>query len=251
MDSEKLASVFVELADTLVDDFDVLDLLDLLVHRSVALLGAEAAGLMVTGTSGDLEMVTASTVQAEQLELIQLQADEGPCLDCYRTGQPVRAPQLQLAEDRWPKFVPAATAAGFNSVIALPMHLRRQVIGGLTLFGASNTPPVHNQHLPIAQSLADAATIAILQERLVRSRSIVNEQLQHALDSRVVIEQAKGALAARLDITPTEAFELMRAHSRTTRRRLGDVAGEVATGNWVAVVPESARTDWTGPTDRE
>lgn len=243
MDSEKLASVFVELADTLVDDFDVLDLLHLLVDRSVALLGAEAAGLMVTGNSGDLELVTASTVQAEQLELVQLQADEGPCLDCYRTGQPVRAPRLQEAKDRWPTFVPAATAAGFTSVIALPMRLRGQVIGGLNLFGTSNTPPIHDGQLPIAQSLADAATIAILQERLVRSHSLVNEQLQHALNSRVVIEQAKGALSARLDITPTEAFDLMRAHARTTRRRLGEVAGEVSTGDWAAFVPESVRTD--------
>lgn len=243
VDTEKLASVFVELADTLVDDFDVLDLLHILVDRSVALLGAEAAGLMVTGQGGEPEVVTASSEQADHLELVQLQTGEGPCLDCYRTGQPLVVPQLRLAEDRWPTFVPAATAAGFSSVIALPLRLRGQVIGGLNLFGTSDTPPVRDEHLPVAQSLADAATISILQERLVRSRGIVNEQLQHALDSRVVIEQAKGALSARLDISTPEAFELLRTHSRTTRRRLGEVAYEVASGNWDAFVREASRTD--------
>jgi GAF domain-containing protein len=241
VDSERLASVFVELADTMVDNFDVLELLHLLVDRSVELLSAEAAGLMINGNGGVLELVTASSEQAELIELVQLQADEGPCLDCYRTGEAVRELHLDQAQDRWPRFVPAAIAAGFTSVIALPMRLRGQVIGGLNLFGTQETPPVHDEHLPIAQALADAATIAILQERLVRRHDTVNEQLQHALNSRVVIEQAKGVLSARMDITTAEAFELLRAHARSHRRRLSEVAEDVAAGR-VSALESKPRT---------
>jgi GAF domain-containing protein len=230
MDSEKLAAVFVELADTLVDDFDVLDLLHLLTAQSVELLGADAAGLMLTGNGNELQLVVSSTEQAQLMELFQLQNDEGPCLDCYRTGQPVFVPRLEDAKDRWPHFAPAATAAGFTSVIALPMRLRRQFLGGLNLFGTGDSPPVRDEDLPTAQSLADAATIAILQSRLVRNRDIVNEQLQSALNSRVVIEQAKGVLSRYLGVSTDAAFDVLRSRARSTRRRLTDLAEEVAQG---------------------
>jgi transcriptional regulator with GAF, ATPase, and Fis domain len=141
MDSAKLATVFVELADTLVDDFDVLDLLHVLATRSVELLGAAAAGLLLTDDGDELRLVVSSTEQAQLMELFQVQNDEGPCLDCYHSGQPVLVPRLEDAQERWPNFARAAKDSGFTSVVALPMRLRGQIIGGLNLFGTGDTPP--------------------------------------------------------------------------------------------------------------
>jgi GAF domain-containing protein len=231
MDSAKLATVFVELADTLVDDFDVLDLLHVLATRSVELLGAAAAGLLLTDDGDELRLVVSSTEQAQLMELFQVQNDEGPCLDCYHSGQPVLVPRLEDAQERWPNFARAAKDSGFTSVVALPMRLRGQIIGGLNLFGTGDTPPVRNEDLPTAQALADAATIAIMQGRLARGLDVVNEQLQTALNSRVVIEQAKGALSRHLGISTEEAFEILRSRARSTRRRLSDVAADVAQGD--------------------
>lgn len=240
VDSEKLAEVFVELADTMVDDFDVLDLLHTLATRCVELLDAAAAGLLLIDNGGELRLVVSSSEQARLLELFQLQNDEGPCLDCYRSGAPVTSDDLDQAGSQWPSFSPAATAAGFGNIAALPMRLRGEVIGALNLFGAASTPPISDTYLRIAQSLADAATIAILQERVARSRKVVNEQLQVALNSRVTIEQAKGVLSARLDISTHEAFELLRSRARSTRRRLTEIAEEVARGDWTAHVPSQS-----------
>jgi GAF domain-containing protein len=232
VDTEKLAEVFVELADTLVDDFDVIDLLHALCTRSVELLDASAAGLLLTDNGDELRLVVSSSDRAQLLDLFQLQSDEGPCMDAYRSGEPVMAQGSDQAHTRWPRFGPTATTAGFTSIVALPMRLRGQVIGALNLFGTAETPPVREEHLRIAQAMADAATIAILQERLSRSRRILNEQLQVALNSRIVIEQAKGVLSTRLDISTQEAFGLLRARARHSRRRLVDVAEEAAEGQW-------------------
>jgi GAF domain-containing protein len=230
MDSKKLAATFVELADTLVDDFDALEMLHVLTARSVELLGAAAAGLLLRDEGEKLQLVVSSSEEAQELEVFQLQENEGPCWDCYHTGEPLFVPRLADAQDRWPSFVPAAAAAGFTSVIALPMRLRGQIIGGLNLFGTGERPPIREQDLPAAQSLADAATIAILQDRLARGRDILNEQLQSALTSRIVVEQAKGVLSRHLNVTTVEAFEVLRSRARSTRRRLSDLAEEVALG---------------------
>jgi GAF domain-containing protein len=234
IDSEKLAAVFVELADSLVDDFDVIDMLHVLTARSVDLLGAAAAGLLLSENDGDLRLVVSSSEQAQVVELFQLQMDEGPCVDCYRSGEPVATGRLDQAAARWPSFAPAAVAGGFASVIALPMRLRGHVIGALNLFATADGPPISDEHIPIAQAMADAATITILQERVAHSHSRVNEQLQVALNSRIAIEQAKGVLSTRLDISAQEAFELLRSRSRSMRRRLTEVAEDVAQGNWEA-----------------
>jgi GAF domain-containing protein len=231
MDSERLAAAFVELADNLVDDFDALDLLHVLTSRSVELLGVAAAGILLRDEGKRLQLVASSSLKAQQLEVFELQNNEGPCWVCFQTGEPVFVPRLADAEERWPRFVPAAMAAGFSNVTALPMRLRRQVIGGLNLFGTGEGPMIQDQELPIAQSLADAATIAILQDRLARSRDLLNEQLQSALTSRVMIEQAKGALSRHLGVTTGEAFEVLRSRARSTRRRLSDLAEEVAGGD--------------------
>jgi transcriptional regulator with GAF, ATPase, and Fis domain len=226
VDSEKLARTFVELADNLTDDFDVLGLLTVLVERSVDVLGVSASGLLIADGQDQLRLAASSSESARLLELYQIQNDEGPCLECYRSGQPVSAGSMQEASGRWPRFAAAASRQRFVGVLALPLRLRGRVIGALNLFDASGVlsdPTIH----PVAQAMADVATIAILQERLGKEREVLNVQLQSALNSRIVIEQAKGVLAARLDIEMGEAFERLRKHSRDDRRRLVEVAEEV------------------------
>ncbi len=226
MNTEKLAQTFVDLADSLVDDFDALDLLNVLVERCVDLLGVAAAGLLFADVQDQLRLAVSSSESARLLDLYQLQSDEGPCLECYNKGKPVSA-DLHEATSRWPSFTAAATREGFVGVLALPLRLRGRVIGALNLFDAKDGTLSDPKIWPVAQAMADVATIAILQERLVKQRDLLNEQLQTALTSRVVIEQAKGVLAARLEIEMGEAFELMRKRSRDERRRLVEVAEEV------------------------
>jgi GAF domain-containing protein len=226
VDTEQLAKTFVNLADTLVDDFDVLDLLSVLTSRCVELLGAAAAGLLLADEQGRLRVTVASSERARLLDLFQLKNDEGPCLECFHTGRPVAA-SLEESQAAWPRFATAAQAEGFVNVLALPLRLRREVVGALNLFGDSNSLPISEREIPIAQALADAATIAILHERLLRSRDLLAEQLQFALNSRVVIEQAKGVLIAQLGVGPDAAFESLRGRARGTRRRLIEVAEEV------------------------
>ncbi len=223
MDSQLLSDTFVGLADTMVADFDVIDFLHMLTDRSVRLLAASAAGVVLADPRGELRVAAASSEAAELVELFQIQNDEGPCLDCFRTGQPVSAAGLSAQDRRWPRFGAAAAQAGFDAVEALPMRLRDQVIGALNLFRASSGPfdPVD---LRIGQALADVATIGLLQDRYVRRSEAVAEQLQGALNSRVVIEQAKGKLAERLSIDMDRAFGLLRDYARNNNQQLTDVA---------------------------
>jgi GAF domain-containing protein len=244
MDIEKLASTFVSLADTLVDDFDVLDLLHVLTTQCAELLDAAAVGLMLADSQGELRVTVASSETARLLDLFQIQNDEGPCLECYRSGEPVAVERLVTAKEHWPRFAPMASEQGFTAVLALPLRLRGDTIGALNIFGDSGGSALSEDKVPIAQALADAATIAILQERLARDRNLLTEQLQFALDSRVVLEQAKGALSNELDVGPAEAFEMLRARARSTRRRLVDVAREVVRGGakgWSAASSAAAR----------
>ena len=223
MDPELLSGTFVDLADTMVADFDVIDFLHLLTDRSVTLLEVSAAGVMLADPRGELRVAAASSEAAGMIELFQIQNDQGPCLDCFRTAQPVTAADLSGPDQRWPQFAAAAARAGFRSVEALPMRLRDEVIGALNLFRA--TPePLSPPDLRIAQALADVATIGLLQERAVRRMETVAEQLQAALNSRVVVEQAKGKLAERLSIEMDEAFGLLRVYARNSNQRLTDVA---------------------------
>jgi transcriptional regulator with GAF, ATPase, and Fis domain len=223
MDSELLSGTFVELADTMVADFDVIDFLHILTDRSVSLLAVSAAGVMLADPRGELRVAAASSEAAGLMELFQLQNDEGPCLDCFRTGRPVTAADLTGPDQRWPQFAAAAARAGFRVVEALPMRLRNEVIGALNLFGAA-AEPLSPADLRVGQALADVATIGLLQERAVRRVETVAEQLQGALNSRVVVEQAKGKLAERLSIDMDAAFGLLRAYARNSNQRLTDVA---------------------------
>jgi GAF domain-containing protein len=220
---ERLADVFVDVADTLVADFDVIEFLHSVANHATEIAGAAAAGLMLADPAGDLHHVGASDESARLLELFQVQHEEGPCLDCFHTGRVVSENDLAGASARWPAFAHRAQAAGITSVNAFPMRLRDQVIGALNIFGA-NTPPLDAEEARVVQSLADIATIAILQERLLRQTELLTEQLQYALNSRVVIEQAKGAVARTLGISVEEAFALMRTHARGRRVLLTELA---------------------------
>ena len=223
MDGELLSETFVELTDTLVAGFDVIDFLHVLTNRSVQLLDVSAAGLLLADPRGELRVVAASSEAARLLELFQIQNDQGPCLDCFRSGRPVAAADLAAAAVRWPRFAPAARQAGFAAVQALPMRLREQVIGALNLFGAA--PGVSSPaDIRIGQALADVATISMLHERSMRHSDTLNEQLQTALNSRVIIEQAKGKLAERLGLDTDQAFSVLRDHARTRNLLLSDVA---------------------------
>jgi transcriptional regulator with GAF, ATPase, and Fis domain len=240
MDTDLLSDTFIELADTMVAEFDVIDFLHMLTDRTVALLGASAAGVMLADPRGELRVAAASTEEAGLLELFQLQNDQGPCLECFRTGRPVTAADLTVAGQRWPRFAQAAVQAGFVTVEALPMRLRDQVIGALNLFRAE--PGSFDQaDLRIGQALADVATIGLLHERNVRRRETVAEQLQAALNSRVVIEQAKGKLAERLGVSMDRAFTMLRDYARTTNQHLTDVARDFVTSGSAEFPPPARR----------
>jgi GAF domain-containing protein len=226
---QAVSRAFVALADTLVDDYDIIDLLDQLVAHSVALLAADAAGLMLGDPHRQLRVVAASSEDAKLMELLQLQNEQGPCLDCYRTGTPVSVPDLADAAHRWPAFTAAVAEAGaFRSVHALPLRLRGEAIGALNLF--HRTPgSLPQADLALGQALADVATIGILQERAIRRGEVLNEQLQTALTSRVVVEQAKGVLAQHHGVSMDAAFDRLRRYTRSRNLRLAEVARQLAT----------------------
>lgn len=225
----QLADFFLEAADTLVDDFDVVDFFQSLTEHAAAVSGAQAVGLVLTDHQGRVRFMAANNESGKMLELFQIQASEGPCLDCVLTKAPVVNADLAHAGERWPTFAPRAIAAGFQSVHAFPMRLRDQVIGALNLFGSADAR-FEPDDVRVVQALADVATIAILQERSVARAEALAEQLQGALNSRIAIEQAKGALARANGISTTEAFELLRTQARSSRQRLSDVAQAVLTG---------------------
>jgi transcriptional regulator with GAF, ATPase, and Fis domain len=226
--AERLAKIFVEVADTLVDEFDLIEFLHLLAERTAGLAGASAVGLLLADQHGNLEFMAGSDENAKLLELFQLQNREGPCLDAYRTARPIINADLQAARARWPRFAPHATAAGFRSVHAFPLRLRSEVIGALNLFGA-DVGAFDDADVQIVQAVADVATIGLLQERTIRRSEVLTEQLQGALNSRIVIEQAKGAIAQAHGMSVDEAFASLRGYARRTRRRLSDVAHAVVT----------------------
>jgi len=227
----RLLEAFVQLADTLVDDYDVVDLLHQLAWHCVRILEVDAAGLVLSTQRAreDLQVLASSTERTRLLELFQLQNDEGPCLDCVRTGEPVLVPDLRLVTERWPRFAPQALREGFIRVHAVPLRLRGETIGALNLFGhASGVLP--ERDLLVAQALADTATIGILQERAIRRGEVLTEQLEAALHSRVVIEQAKGVLAQAGNLDMERAFQALRGYARRQRARLSDTAHRIVAG---------------------
>ncbi len=220
---ERLADVFVEVADTLVTDFDLIEFLQTVTTRAAELVDASAAGLLLGDHRGQLHFMAASDERTKLLELFQVQSREGPCLDAFRDGAPVVNSELDNGSQRWPQFAPRAVAAGFRAVHAFPLRLRGETIGALNLFGTEGGR-MEPADVHVIQALADVATIGILQERAVRRAEVVAEQLQGALNSRVAIEQAKGALAQIHGIDVDTAFERLRSYARNHHLRLSELA---------------------------
>ena len=163
------------------------------------------------------------------LELFELQAEEGPCLDAFRTGERVEQENLQAGSGRWPLFSAAAVSAGFQSAFALPLRLRDATIGAMNMLNDTRTP-IGEPDLIVARAFADLATVSILQHRVSEEVQRVNEQLSSALTSRVVIEQAKGVISERAGIGPAEAFGRLRNYARYNGLRLTDVARAAVDG---------------------
>jgi GAF domain-containing protein len=226
---QRMVEAAVMLADTLREEFDVSEVLYDLTASCVELLNVDTAGLLLADDKDRLHTVASSHEGTRLLELFQLQTDEGPCVDCYRTAAPVSCEDVSRAGGRWPTFTPRAQSEGVRSVHAMPMRVRDKVIGGLNLFRC-RPGPVSGTDLAIAQSFATAATIGILQTRAKQSSDRLSEQLQNALNSRVIIEQAKGYLAERHQEGLTEAFARLRNHARGHSQRLTTVAREVVAG---------------------
>ena len=220
-----LARAFVRLADTLADEFDLVEFLHGLSVDSVEIIGAEAASVMLADTRGGLRLVASSEERMRVLELFEIQSAQGPCLDAFGTGEAVQAGAAE-SRRRWPVFAPRASEAGFQAMCAVPMRAHADTIGALNLFRCSDEP-FSDAELEIARAMAQVATIALIQERAVRERSLLAEQLQAALRSRVVIEQAKGMLAEHLSTTVDEAFRLLNRYARDHNRRLTEVARDV------------------------
>ena len=223
---ERLSFVFADVSDTLVSDFDLVAFLHDLTIHAASVSGAVSVGLLLTDQYGFLHYMASSNENARLLELFQLQNEEGPCLDCFRSGSPVVNSDLGRAADRWPRFAPRAQEFGFGSVHAFPMRVRDQVIGALNIFG-HEALAFDASEVRLVQALADVATLAILHEPTLARDGALAEQLQAALNARIVVEQAKGALSRLRRVDVDEAFLLLRDHARATDRRLGDVARDL------------------------
>jgi GAF domain-containing protein len=224
-----IADAFVELADTLVDDFDVVDFLQTLVEHAVALLHVDAGGIILFDQRRRLQVMASSSEAAQVLELFELQAEQGPCVDCARTGEPVLLTEPAAMHAAWPRFTPHLLDAGFGMAGAIPMRLRTEVVGALNVFRVAPGQLAPGD-LKLGRALADVATVGIVQQRTISARDLVAEQLRGALDSRVLIEQAKGMLAERAGLEVGAAFELLRRRARETSTPLLDVARALLAG---------------------
>ena len=224
-----LVRTLVELADNLVDDFDVIDVLTVLSDRCVEVLDVDSAGVMLAAPGGQLQVVASSSVAMRGLEMFELQANEGPCLDCFISGEPIVNLELSALDDRWPRFARRAVVDGFHSVHALPMHLRGITVGALNMFRV-DTGSLHEEDVLVAQALADVATIAIIQHQASVSAAVLNSQLSEALNSRIIIEQAKGKISEASGLDMDRSFQRIRNHARNHNLRLTELARGIAEG---------------------
>lgn len=222
----ELNATFVKLADTLIADFDVVDLLHVLVQKCTDLLDAQAGGLMLADYNGHLQLMASTSERADVVEVMQLNAGEGPCVECFTTGRALTVGDIDKAAGQWPDFRSAALEQGIRSVHAVPMRLRDEVLGAMNLFSTS-VGEMGERDKAVAQALADVATIGILQERNIRESANVTEQLQSALNSRILIEQAKGVLAHSGNMNMDEAFNALRGYARNSGLTLRTVAEDV------------------------
>jgi GAF domain-containing protein len=241
----RLTTAFVTLADTLTTEYDIVDLLDLLVRECTEILDVEAGGLMLADSEGNLQLVASTSEQAELVELMQLNAGAGPCLDCFARGEPVSISDISQSGDRWPGFRDAASEHGFRSVYAAPMKLRGDVIGTMNLLSIS-VGELNDRDIAVAQALTDVATIGIMQERMIRESGLISEQLQRALDSRILIEQAKGVLSQTGQMDMEEAFTTMRNFARKNQLTLHVVADGITSRTLDVLAQQPAGRDRRG-----
>ena len=239
-----LIATIVELADNLVDDFDVIDVLTVLSHRCVDAIDVDAVGIMLASPGGELQFIASSSDSMRVLELFQIQVDEGPCVDCFRDGKAIVNYDLADSYDRWPVFGPRAVAHGFHSVHSLPMRLRGRTIGALNLFRAK-LGLLDAEDVALAQGLADVATIAILQHRTSLDAKTLNDQLSYALNSRIIIEQAKGMVSQATNTDMDHAFGRLRLHARNHNLGLTEVANMVVSHALVATDLDASPTPRT------
>lgn len=242
-----MADTFVALADTLVDDFDIVDFLGLLAERAGELLGIAAAGVILSDQRGGWRSIAASSERAELVELFAAQTDEGPCLDSVRTAEAVTSDDLARDRQRWPEFADRALAEGFRTAAAVPLRSRREVIGSLTLLGTDGLP-VQPGTLQLGQAMADMATIGLQQQHFAQHGDVLVEQLQAALHHRVTIEQAKGVLAEQGQLPVHTAYEALRDHARANGQHLSELARGITKGEIDAssLVPSGAGSDLSG-----
>lgn len=236
----KVLDAVVTLVDSLLDDFDVVDLLTGLTERCAELLDVTAAGFLLADTRGRLRLVAATSEAARELELFQLQAEQGPCVDCYHSGEPVSVEDLVAAQAKWPRFAPVAVEAGFVSVHAVPMRAAGMVLGALGLFG-DRAGALNDADLLVARTLAHVACVAVLQEH-APTPATVGPRLQAALNHRVVVEQAKGFLRETMNVSVEDAFTLLRSYARERGEHLSDVARTLMTDRYSRPVLVSALT---------
>jgi GAF domain-containing protein len=226
----RLLETFVTLADTLVDHYDIIDFLQTLAERCVDLVDVSAAGIMLADTQGALRHAASSNEQMRFVELMELQLEEGPCFDAFRTQAPVICASADHAAQLWPRFAPNLIEKDFEAVSAVPMRLRAEVIGSLNLF-SSEPRALGDDDIQVVQAMADIATIGILQERSIRDAHAFSTQLELALESRIVIEQAKGIVAERSHIGVDDAFERVRGFARAHNRLLSETARQIIDGS--------------------
>ena len=219
----QLVDAFATLADTLVADYDAVDLLQTLVENCRDLLDVTAAGILLADPDGNLEVVASTSEASRLVEVMQLSAQAGPCVDCFTSGTTVSVPDIRESPSKWSRFRDSAAEQGFESVFALPMRLRDNTIGALNLLRAE-TGELNERDVRAAQALADVATIGILHARSLSESDAVRDQLQRALNSRIVIEQAKGVLSQTNNMSTDEAFNLMRQYARSHGMLLSNVA---------------------------
>ena len=220
---DQIVEAFVSMAGSLVAGHDVPDLLNHLTAECARLVDVTAAGLLLADRRGALHVVAASSHDAEGLEAFQAQRAEGPCHDSYQDGRPVLVSDLAAEADRWSGFVALALEHGVRSVHAVPLRLRDDVIGALGLFGSA-VGELNERDLRLAQGLADVATISIIQDRVAADRDAVNEQLQTALDTRVLLEQAKGVLAHSGGLAMPDAYAALVQYARDNNLKLALLA---------------------------
>jgi GAF domain-containing protein len=221
-----LVSVFVQLADSLQTTREVVDTMDVLVQGSTSFTSAAEAGIMLVGADGKLHVIASTSERAVDVEEAQLGASEGPCLDAFQTGESVEVPDIAAERERWPRFTAVAGDRGFRAAHATPLRLRNHALGGINLFSLENGA-LSNRDTVLVQAMAEMATISIVNTQLAQRSASINDQLQRALDTRVIIEQAKGVLAERHNIGMDGSFALIRNHSRTTGTKLREIADQI------------------------